>query len=289
MSPSFWSNTIWYVLLGASSVVTMIFALKQSGNRKFTVAFALAIFGLALLIESVLGIMLNAYVYYPKIVRDRFQDAVLGNIFSQTSVAATSALTLAYGLSAGWYVIIAAIYFFIDILFSKLGVYEHHWYKSIYTFLGFIILLWLVRIWHGKFLSSRRPLLYYLTLFLSTFSAALETIILPLKLTKTQIFQIRFYNDMSKNHTTTAIFYLMILITILILIHRLRLHRTWTAACFVFLFLIQYVLYRSGIIYFKEGWFTAATITDLFGVYLWIVLSDRFLRQRPAAPDRPEI
>ncbi|MGE4485240.1 MAG: hypothetical protein AB7C97_09045, partial [Oscillospiraceae bacterium] len=126
MPTSFWSNTIWYILLGVSSIVSMIFVLKKTENRRFTAAFALAVLGFVYMLEAILIILLNAYIYYPKLmVNDLFQDLVLGNIFSQTSIAATSALAIVYDLSFGWTVLFAAVYYLIDILFVKLGIYEH--------------------------------------------------------------------------------------------------------------------------------------------------------------------
>lgn len=282
MPPSFWTNTIWYILLGFSSVITIIFVLLRSQNRKFTIAFTLAALGFTLLIETVIALFFTAYLYYPKIVSDQFQDAVLGNLFSQVSIAATSALTIVYSLSYGWYIAFAAIYFFIDMLFVQLGIYQHFWYKSIYTFIGFLPLFWVIKAWYVKLISSPKYITFYITLFLGVFSSALETIILPLKLSKTQIFQIHFYNDMSKSHTTTAILYLFLLISILIILYKWKLHPAWKGTFFAILFLIQYALYCYGIIYFKDGWFLIGSLIDLLGVYLWIVILDHCLRRKPA-------
>ena len=48
------------------------------------------------------------------------------------------------------------------------------------------------------------------------------------------------------------------------------------------LFFIQYILYKSGIVYFKNGWFFILTLVDLLGTYLWVVVLGRFLSQKPA-------
>lgn len=45
MPSSFWSNTIWYVLLFITSIISMVFVLIKSKNRKFTIAFTLATLG----------------------------------------------------------------------------------------------------------------------------------------------------------------------------------------------------------------------------------------------------
>ena len=267
MPSSFWSNTIWYVLLGITSAITMVLVLVKSKNRGFTIAFTLATFGFALAIEANLVLIFNAYSYYPKIVDDLFQDAVLGNLFSQVSIATTSALLIVYELSYGWYFVFAAIYYLIEELFLKLGIYQHFWYKSVYTFAGLIILFWVVKKWNNRLITSPKYTLHYITLFLGACAATLETIILPLKLSKTQIFQINFYGNLSKNHTTTSLFYVFLLISILIAVYKWRINWIFKGIVFIILFFIQYFLYTSNVIYFKDGWFVIGTIIDLMGMY----------------------
>lgn len=281
MPSSFWSNTIWYLLLFVTSVISMAFAMVKSKNRKYTIAFTLATLGLVYLIESLIVISFNAYYYYPKIVNDLFQDTVFGNIFSQVSISTTSTFAIVYELSYKWYFVFAAIYYLIEELFLKLGIYQHFWYKSIYTVIGFIPLFWFTRMWHNKLTYSSRYFIRYITLFLGAFAISANTLIMPMKLLELQVFRVNFYGDFSKNHTTTAVIYGFFLINILINLYRWKLHLAWKGVVFVILFFIHYVLYKSGIIYFKNGWFFIATLIDLLGIYLWIVVLERFLREKP--------
>ncbi len=96
MLSSFWSNTIWYILLLITSIIAMIAALLKSKKRKFTIAF------------------------------------------SQLSISTTSALTIVFDLSYGWYFVFAFTYYLIEELFIRLGIYQHLWYKSIHTLAGFV-------------------------------------------------------------------------------------------------------------------------------------------------------
>ena len=92
MNDAFFCNTIWYLLLLATSVTVCWVTMQKSADRKFTLAFGLAVLGFTYWIEVLLLLVLNAYTYYPMLTpEDAFMDAVLGNIFSQVSVS-TSAL-----------------------------------------------------------------------------------------------------------------------------------------------------------------------------------------------------
>ena len=212
------------------------FCTDKIQKRKFTIAFTLATLGIVYLLESILVISFRSYTYYPEIVDDLFQDAVLGNVFSQVSISSTSAFAIVFGLSYKWYFIFAVVYFLIEELFIKLGIYQHFWYKSIYTGIGFIPLFWFIKMWHNKLISSPKYFIHYITIFLGTFAAASNTIIMPMKLLGIQVFKVNFYGEISKNHTTTAVIYGFFLINI-----------------------------------------------DLLGIYLWVVVLERFLGQKPTA------
>ena len=283
MPSSFWSNTIWYILLAVTSAVTMAFALKKSKYRKYTTAFALAILGLLYFLEAILVILFHAYIYLPKIVNDPFQDTVMGNYFSQVSIASTSVLIIVYGLSRVWYVFIAAVYCLIEELFLKLGIYRHDWYRTLYTFIGLMLLFWFVEICYKKITASSKYIARYIPLFLGTFALAGNTIIMPLKVSKLQVFTINIFGNFSKDHTTVSIIYEIILLNLLIILYNRRLYWVWRLAAFAILFLGQYILHRTGIIYFREGWFSFVTVLELIGFYCWIILHDYLLQQKPAA------
>ena len=281
MPPSFWSNTIWYIMLAISSVITLIFTIIKSKNRKFTIAYTLATLGFVYMIEAVLVILFNAYDYYPKIVNDMFQDTVLGNIFSQVSIASTSAFAIVYNLSYGWYVLFAFIYYLIDVLFVKLGIYEHYWYKSIYTLIGFLPLFILIKTYYKKLIRSSKYIFHYMVLYSSVFAVSGNLIILPFKLMRIQIFNIDFFSDLSKDHTTTTIIWAFIFINILIYIYKKNYHWLFKISAFITLFLIQLGLYKWGFILYKDGWFIPATLIDFLGIYLLIIVMDNFLNTKP--------
>ena len=213
MSSTFWSNTIWYLLLLLTSIIAIFLSLYKARNPKFTIAFLFSVIGLTFLLEAVLAIALKAYIYHPKIVSDSFLDSVFGNYFSQISISSTSVLITIFNLSSLWYFVFALIYYLIEELFIKLGIYEHFWYKSIYTSIGLIPLFWFIKNWYRKRKDSVSYFVNYVSLFLSVFALNSVTIILSQRLLGIQIFKGNFFTEMSKDHTT-GIVYQLILINI---------------------------------------------------------------------------
>ena len=66
----FWTNTIWYVLLGVLTLIELIFVMVIVENRKLTIAFYLTLLGIVLNFETTIFIFLDAYAYYPMIIKN---------------------------------------------------------------------------------------------------------------------------------------------------------------------------------------------------------------------------
>ncbi|MHB8126226.1 MAG: hypothetical protein ACYDEJ_11410 [Desulfitobacteriaceae bacterium] len=272
MSSTFWSNTIWYILLFITSIISIIFTLYKTHNLKFTIAFLFSVIGFTFVLEAILVIGFKAYTYHPKIVSDLVLDAIFGNYFSQISISSTSILITIFNLSYIWYFIFALIYYLIEELFIKQGIFEHLWYKSIYTLFGFIPFFWFIKKWYGKTKDSVNYVVNYLPLFLSVFAINSITIILTQRLLGVQIFKGHFFTEMSKDHTTTGLVYQFFQINILIILFKSRLHWVTKGIVFVCLIIVQYLIYRAGFIYISNGWFFVVTILDLLGCYCWIAV-----------------
>lgn len=270
MSYIFWSNTIWYILLLFTSIIAIVLSLYKTRNLKLTIVFLFSVIGFTFVLEAILAIGLKAYVYHPKVVSDNFLDSVFGNYFSQISISSTSVLIAIFDLSYRWFFLFSLIYFLIEELFIKLGIYEHFWYKSMYTTFGLIPLFWLVKKWYRKTLDSSSKFVNYVSLFLSVFAIYSFTIILSQRLLGIQIFKGNFFSEISKDHTTTGLVYQFFVINILIIIYKARLHWFKKEMLFLCLFIIQYLLYYSGILYISNGWFFVVTMSDLVGCYCWI-------------------
>lgn len=273
----FWSNTIWYIALAATSAAALAAALIKTKERKKTFAFFLAVLGFAYLLENILVLIFNAYSYQPMLVQEAFFDAVLGNIFSQVSVSSSILFICVLRLSNGWLAGFAVVYYLIDLLFSHLGIYTHNWYRSEYTLAGFLIYGTIVKHWFKKFFSLPSKLLYYITLFFGVFAIAGNLLGTASKLLNIRIFLSGIVPHPSRSHTATAEIYGAVLTAILIALYKWKIHWLCKIPVLLLLLVCQYGLVQSGIIITRTGWWLFVILLDLFGYLFWVVYLDKLL------------
>lgn len=128
----------WYYGLVVSSFVILFVALQHRREWKLLV---LQLF-VASIIHPIELIILttNGYTYLPGITNTN-TDVTLGAYISDfLIVPATAVLISAFSLSWRYRLIFAAIFTGIDWYFTVLGIYQHFWWKSIYTGIGLLIL-----------------------------------------------------------------------------------------------------------------------------------------------------
>ena len=289
MNSSFWTNTIWYITLAITSAAVLIILFCKARDRKKLFAFWFAVLGFTYLLEVSLLLLFNAYTYYPMITPDDpFFDAVLGNVFSQVSVSSTAVLICVLGLSNWWLAGFSVAYFLVDILFVQLGIYEHFWYRSIFSLGGFFIYGLIVKYWYKRFfINSPSKCLYYPTLFLSSWSVSANLVGTLFKLLGLRVFQSSFYTDPSRNHTTAALIYIPVMIIIMIALYKWR--SPWWQKAFVLLLLLvgQWGLIQSGVMVIRPGWEIAVLLFDLSAFYVWTVNMDSSLQgnREPNSPN----
>ncbi|MDR3562097.1 MAG: hypothetical protein P4N59_11775 [Negativicutes bacterium] len=276
---AFWSNTIWYLLLSIISLISIVLILYKSNNRKFDIGFGLAVLGTTFHAEFTLLVAFNAYRYFPKIFNDSFLDSVFGNYVSQISVATSVMLAIIYRIPVMCNLIIAGIYFLIDILFVELGVYRHLWYKSWYSFVLVVLSLLVANKWYRRLLNHPNPFLYYLTLYLG--ARALFSLAIVFKyFFSLEIINKFVFEESPRNQAFYIILYDSMWIIIMMIIHSLNIKWLWKGIFFVFLFIIQYILIKTaGIITVKNGWFLLITLLNIFGSYIAVVVMDYFVRK----------
>lgn len=260
MKEYFWTNTVWYVLLAAASAALYIAAFIKAENRRFFGAFTLAVIGLFYLFEFVL-VALWAYDYYPKIFAwDPEMDTYIGNVFSQTSIAAATMFLIAFKLKWYWKIIFVAAYLFIMIGFQALGVYNTYWYKDIYTPIILITLFWLLEKWYAIASTRRRKIDETSIHFLAVTSITSNALALPLAVFGFRLFHAGIFEDPFFDHTTVSVIYTSALNASLVGIYRSRKSVAVKACMFAGLFVVQTAAWLVGMIIIRPG------------MYLWVTL-----------------
>ncbi len=180
MNSTFWTNTIWYILLGILTLIQLIFVMVKAKRRRLTFAIYLTTVGITLYFETIILIFFESYAYYPMIIQkhsDPFNDVLAGNLFSQFSVSATALLVSILNLKYYWYFIFGFIYGIIEELFIALGIYSHNWYRTWMTVLAFPILIWVVKKMYSKILQGIKPIIYYGYIYLGLFTLFVITLL----------------------------------------------------------------------------------------------------------------
>lgn len=130
----------WYPGLVAVSLVLLIVSLRYRRDWKLLVLH-LNVFSIIHPFE-VFVLTMSGYCYMPgNILPAPGADNFLGAYISDLFIVPASAVVIhAFSLSWPSILCIAAIFTGIDWLFTVLGIYQHFWWKSIYTGIGLIVL-----------------------------------------------------------------------------------------------------------------------------------------------------
>ncbi|MFX3635740.1 MAG: hypothetical protein ACE3L7_13620 [Candidatus Pristimantibacillus sp.] len=139
-----------YLLLIVISLMLFAFSWHKSKHAKIIIPFYICISGIIYIFELVVYIIFDSYHYMPGVFTDRFYDSAFGAVVSNGFIAPSTCIFIAiFGLGFWWILLIAAGFMGIEQTFIHLGIYEHVWWKTIYTGIGLTILFLTGKwIWH---------------------------------------------------------------------------------------------------------------------------------------------
>jgi hypothetical protein len=281
MNYTFWTNTIWYVLLGVSTLVELILVMvRAKGNRRYTMAFYLTITGIVLTYETILLFFLKAYVYYPLIIKNPprpFDDVLAGNLFSQFSIGATALLVVVLNFKPYWFIIFGFIYGIIEESFIGLGIYRQNWYQTWMTVIGIPLFFWVVKKMYEKRVQSAKPIVYYVYIYFALYTCNVITLLWGIfMLFRIQDFNTTLISDPEVSRLIGALGHFLLLSISIMLIHLLRLKWFWKALVILFLYMVYYIGFKLNIILIKEGWFLLVATISICWTYLFVIIIDRF-------------
>lgn len=272
----FWTNTIWYIILGILTIFELIITIRKVKNRKFVFAFYFTATGITLTIESFLIFIFRAYHYYPKIITTSyFDDELSGNLFSQFSVSATILLFIAFNLKNYWAIILACIYGLIEEVFILLGVYSHTWYKTWITVFGFVVLSLAMKKLYLESLKGNKPILHYLNILIGLFAMDAVTILWGFMLSGYQNYSKDFgYYPLVSPYLLAILYYIFIAIPLITIYFR-KSRIPVKATVILGLYISNYIFHKLHIMYFKNNWwFLIFSTVTIFAVYYSIKLLD---------------
>ena len=275
---TFWSNTIWYILLGIFCKVQIIFALKKVKNRKHLIALFLIISGMTFSFEAIILLFFKAYNYYPMIIpRSPIDDGLAGNLFSQFTVTSTAILISVLNLKYYWFLIFSLIYGIIEEFFLGLGIYSHNWYQTWMTMLGLIILFYIAKRMYVVKFKQINPIWKYFFMLFGLYSLHMPLIFWPSILLGIITLNTKLLPDAMNNYALISLINLFLLSIAWLTIYFSNLKWLWKLTIVFALYSIIYFTISLNIIYVKEGYFFIFSTMDIFGMYLSVYILNNLM------------
>jgi hypothetical protein len=159
-------NKIPFIILFLIHTTLLGISFYKSRNKKHLFTLLMSNIGFAYLLEFFVLNLFKAYKYKPKVIKNDFFDNIFGAILSQAIFVPFTALFLTAS-KLGWvWKLLGGIYFtLVELLFLRLKVYKHYWWKTVYTLI-LIPIYFNISDWWNLFLSKKNPVIRFISLFL---------------------------------------------------------------------------------------------------------------------------
>jgi hypothetical protein len=159
-------NKIPFIILFLIHTTLLGVSFYKSRNKKHLFTLLMSNIGFAYLLEFFVLNLFKAYKYKPKVMKYDFFDNIFGAILSQAIFVPFTALFLTAS-KLGWvWKLLGGIYFtLVELLFLRLKVYKHYWWKTGYTLI-LIPIYFNISDWWNLFLSKKNPVIRFISLFL---------------------------------------------------------------------------------------------------------------------------
>ena len=277
MKPEFWTNTIWFILLGAVSFIQLLAALFTAKKRKLALALYFTVAGIAIWFDIVVFIAFRAYSFYPRFVPHLpFDDEVIGHWFSQFSVSATALLMAVLNVKAYWFMILAGLYSLIEEWFLHLGIYKHNWYRTWMTVVGLFIFFWIVSKMYRSSLKSIGRKLRYFYIFLGLSSLYLPTISSGIKLSGIRWYRKNMFPGYIDSYLLFSMLDFILISAVVMTIYFSKARRLWKITAVLALYVILFMAWQMKWVVLKAGWwFPIYATADIFGTYLYVFMLDK--------------
>ncbi|MFP7299424.1 hypothetical protein [Neobacillus niacini] len=160
------NNKVPFIILFLIHTILLGSAFYKYKKKKHLFTLLMANIGLAYLLEFFVLNLFKAYKYKPRVLKNNFFDNIFGAILSQAIfVPFTAVFITAFKLGGGWKVLGGVYFTLVEILFLRLKVYKHYWWKTVYTLVLIPIYFYISDLWNF-FLSKRNHLIRFISLFL---------------------------------------------------------------------------------------------------------------------------
>lgn len=229
----------WYFALIILSIV--LFSYTFFKKRSFhTVILFLMMVELAYLIETVIYIFLDCYIYVPHVITwDIYYDSLFGSLCSNLLIVpALATLIGALQLRYIWIIFFAGFLAGVEWYFLKLGIYTHHWWHIGYTSAGLLVIYFPIsKLLYRRLIRPMSGVLHTLFLFLGIASVVGTLGILPILFLSNRNYVPGWFENMSRDTIAFGSVYYLITTALITLLTKLFRRRSWVKYGLMALFL----------------------------------------------------
>ncbi|MEH7177723.1 hypothetical protein [Neobacillus vireti] len=158
-------NKIPFIILFLIHSGLLGYSFFKSKNKMQLFILLMSNIGMAYLFEFFVLNLFRAYKYKPRILKKNYFDNILGAILSQAIFVPFTALFFTAQKIGGFGNLLGGLYFaLVEVLFLKLKVYKHKWWRTVYTLILIPLYFRLSDGWNN-FLNKRNPVIRFISLF----------------------------------------------------------------------------------------------------------------------------
>lgn len=200
-------NQYWYysfIVIGLGILLFTMYKKKKVGD---ILTFFLASVTYCFLGELIVLFMFQGYMYKPEIYNDPFKNNVIGHVIPNASLWGTLAVLVgAMKFRYRGIATITILFILTEILFLKLGLYEHRWWRFYLTGIASILYMTTVRIAYSRLEENyNSPLRFIMFLFLGI--VVLHTPSIIYLLLDMQYFYLDLFNNKYRESILVGVLY----------------------------------------------------------------------------------
>ncbi|HEX9060455.1 MAG TPA: hypothetical protein VF941_09770 [Clostridia bacterium] len=272
-------NVFWYYCIMVIGIGLIIFTMYKKKNVIEYFSFFLSASALAYLCEVIILFVFSSYEYKPGLFSDPIAESIFGHLVCNGFYwGGFSLLVAAFSLRYYWILLISVLFTLTEVLFLKLGIYTHHWWRLYMTGLCTTVFLLFVKKWFSMVKEKKHEFVRYFTFYFTSWLLLLGPSVILLIAGK-QHYGIGLVPNMYRDDILfDAPYHLILAFSYIFFVNFLK-KFYWKFAPLIFIVLSDFILMKMNILRFQNGWnlFYLAQLRYLC-LALYIVLEKHSLR-----------
>lgn len=245
-------NYYWYLFVTIIISSTFLYTIYKKKEKKQIISLYLTMVGLTYLFEFIVLVLFKSYRYYPNILKIHYFDNLFGAVFSDAFIVPmTSSVVAAYNLPILIFVLVLMI---IELFFQELGIYEHYWWKTIYTGIGLIFAFTISKklFFYFKYFLNKK--IRFLALFSICIGLHASILFILAGIFHLFIFQVNWFDDPIRGNVAFSSIYIIFQSLLFGYILAYKLKRYLLVLSIILLSMIDFTLSILEILHFYNGW-----------------------------------